>query len=347
MTGEDMFEDGPTPPRVVEALLPMSNYIRGNTTRQMNGYTSSEATLETDAGYLRFEINEARDSHGTSAKISGFGSEEIVVFGLPLLYSDKKILLEVWNDGELNCWCEYDLEARTEVFLRRNELDSYLSRYVQDSDVRDAYFRDIERIYGTESLNYCHYYFESDKVEDRHLLLDRCSNIKSLEGRWSLVKEIAERHLNRNERQSTWRGLCVLWLANELFFKGSEIEPRLRAEYDLLGNTALSWGGHSQKELIRRARRYLPFVTQIFERTTEVDRSREVWKVAYHQVLIGLIFREVAQQGNERLEDLKWLMKKATGGDDADKRIAKLFLAGLPATGLLSRLEKKVLRGTH
>lgn len=344
MASRGPFDEEFTTPRVVEALFPLPNYLRGSATR-MDGCVRTDAAVQTDVGPLRFEIYQARESHGTSARIHGFGSEAIDILGLPILLAGKKVLLEIWNDSELNCWCEYDLDTKTDVFLRRGELEAYLARYIQDTVVKEAYLRDVQRFYGTEALNYCHYYFESDKVEDRRVLLEGCATIEPLERRWSAVKQIAEGHLDRNERQSTWRGLCVLWLANEVFFKGSDIEPKLLAEYCLLGDTALSWGGQSQRRLIRRARRYLPFVTRLFEKTTEADRGREVWAVAYYQMLTGLIFRVFYRQGSEQVENLKWLMKKMKDGEAADQRIAGLFLEGLPSTGLLSRQEKTVLRG--
>lgn len=332
----------PLPSRIVQAFLPLPNYIRAGVITQLEGYFLIKATLETDVGQLRFEIYDTRDSHGTSAKISGFGPSDINVYGLPILYAEKKILLEIWNDSELNCWCERDLVSGTDVFLRKSGLESYLSRYIKDAAAKDAYLREVHPLHSTGALNYCHYYFESDKIQDRRVLLEACAGIEGLGERWSVVKRIAEGHLIQNDRQSTWRGLCVLWLANDLFFKHSEIEPKLLAEYHLLGSTALNWGGLSQLDWIRKARQHLPFVTRLFEGTSEADRSREVWNVA-DEVLIGLIFREGARQGSEKLDNLKWLAKMAESVDDADKRVAMLFVDGLPQTGLLTKQEKKAL----
>jgi len=36
---------------------------------------------------------------------------------------------------------------------------------------------------------------------------------------------------------------------------------------------------------------------------------------------MGLIFREGTQQGPEKLEDLRWLVKQAESSDDVDKRV--------------------------
>ena len=44
------------------------------------------------------------------------------MYGFAILLARESVLLEVWNDCELNCWVEFDLPTGHDIFIRLEEL---------------------------------------------------------------------------------------------------------------------------------------------------------------------------------------------------------------------------------
>lgn len=318
---------GAMPPRFLKSLMNLPNYIR------------HDQDMEVEGSEFHFRIEDYRHSHGTSTSLRGFATEDIEMYGFAILVSDCKVLLEIWNDRELNCWSEFDLSSNSQIFVKRDELGPYISRYVPNDTVIEHYLREIESDYSTLSMQYCHYYFESDRIRD----LRKLESLKGLntEQKFSEVQKEAELHFERNNKEGTWRGVCILNHARTLIFKGSEFEPYLWAEVYLIGNTALNWGGKSQKWYIRRARKYIPFISLLYEKTDEECRKSELWDLIFDQLLTSMMFRNWLRQGKDKIKDLSRISSKGETSGGKDAKIAKVFLEELLRTNLPTRKERK------
>jgi hypothetical protein len=327
---EDRDPWDPMPPRILKSLANLPNYVQDN--REMT----------VDGRKYIFKIDDWRQAHGTTTNLRGYESDDVEMYGFAILLSENKVLLEVWNDSEINCWAEFDLSSGSQIFLRIDEVEPYMSRYVTEKAVIDDYLQEIETEYSTEAMRYCHYYFESDKDED-------LMKLKSLEGR-SLARRLrgvrkeAEQHFERDDRDGTWRGVCILELALDRIFKGSEFESSLWAETDLIGNTALAWGGKRQKWYIRQARKHIPFIASLYEKTDEEFRKSELWAIMLHQLLYSMMFRNWVGQGEDDIENLSWISRRGERNGGKDAEIVAVFLAKLLKTDLPTRRERKYIK---
>jgi hypothetical protein len=311
------YEDFKLDPRNIKSLEENPNYIIQN-----KKFSYKDMVIE-------FLYEDYRESHGTSTNVFGI-KEDVSFFGYGILFKSGKILLEVWNDSELNCWSESHFENTEQIFIRLEELEPYLSYYVPEKQERDIYLKEVQSDFSTEALKYCHYYFKSEQVADEQMIKNALREHKEPKDQWNIVKKIIEDYYKQNNRDATWRAICIMEMSNELFFKGTVIEPIVLSEAHLFGATALSWGGKTQLQWMTIAKRYLPLYRILYEITDEKDRERESWKIITYQLLTNLVFSHASISDNgPDLQDYLQIINIAKRGDDRDRLIVKTALKWL------------------
>ncbi|MEE9341912.1 MAG: hypothetical protein V3V21_09700 [Thermoplasmata archaeon] len=313
-------------PRLLDSLSHLPNYIRDG------------GTLEAGGRELEFHIEDSRGSHDTGTIVSGLGSEDVRMYGFAILLARECVLLEVWNDHELNCWAEYDLSTRQQIFIRRQELGPFLEKYVSDEDVRGRYMEEIDPDFSTDALRHRRYYFASEWKEDRRMLLEMCGGL-SLAKTAEAVNELAWMYFRNNSKDGTWRGVCVLQHAYQLYLKGTELEPEFLARIMLIGNTAVDWDAHPQEWYINESLKFLPFVTSLFERSDEAFRETELWDVMMSELLIPFLSRKWHDEAFEKAQSLFVTMKNAQEAGAMPREVTRLFMKGLLKGKLLTREE--------
>jgi hypothetical protein len=320
------------PPRILTSLIMHPSYVK------------EDIYYDYEGKQISFKIIDDRQAHWTSSKISGIENEENKAEGYAILYNKGKFLLEIWNDGELNCWSEFDLESRKQIYLRKNELFDRLEKYIPELEIRQAYINEIEKDYSEEAFSVSHYYFESDMKKDETILLDSLEGIIDINERWDIVKKLSEERFKNNEREQTWRGLCLLIQAHKLFFRGTSIEPIILAEQFLIGNTALGWGGKSQKSWINLARKFRPITIKLFEMTNEKDREREIWNALIYDLLTSIIFSSGIKQYYPKKGDYEVIIRLTEAGDDKDRLMTKTLFKWLIKNKFITYKERVYLK---
>lgn len=308
------------------SLVELPNYITEHKT-----YTIEECSVS-------FRIDDDRDSHGTTTVISGVSEVPILIHGYAILFTQDAILLEIWNDGELNCWLEFDLVTSERRYIRREELTPYLRRYVDNSHIEN-YLGDIADFFTADALTYCHYYFECDKRHDAQVLHQICQENQDERRRLGIVKGHAEDFFLQNSSETTWRGICFLHHASEICFHTSAYHAQLNAECTLLGHTALSWGGHSQRTLISMVRHYLPLVEFLFKQIPQAAVSHPLFKMLFENLLCHLIFRKISDHLRTAVKNLEQVFAHIQEKDGRDEDIVRAFMRELLCTDLLTKEE--------
>jgi hypothetical protein len=311
------YEDFKMDPRIINSLKEHPNYIIQN---KKFLYMDRE---------IEFSFEDYRESHGTSTKIIGL-DKGINIYGYGILFKSGKILLEVWNDKELNCWSEYDINQKEPIFIKLEELEPYLTYYVPEKHIKDNYLQEIKSDFSTEALSVCHYYFKSDQESDEKMLQNVIGNLADPEEQWKILRKVVNKYYQQNNRDVTWRAICVMKKSNEIYFKGTSIEPLILSEVHLFGNTVLSWGGKTQLQWMAIAKKYLPIYRILYEITNEKDRERESWKIITYQILTNLVFSHLSiTDSGPDFEEYSQIINIAKRGDDKDKLIVKTALIWL------------------
>ena len=300
-------------PRKIKALKNHSNYIVQN-----KKFPYKNRMIE-------FSIEDDRESHGTITKIIGL-DEDISVLGYGILFKSNRILQEQWNDSELNCWLEYNIENKEEIYIRLSELGPYLLSYIPEKEIRDKYLEEIQQFFSTEAFNYVHYYFTSDQNADEEMLKKEIGNLTDPQKQWKTVKKIVQEHIDQNTKDTTWRAICIMIKSNENFFKGTAIESTVLSEIHLC-NEVLGWGGKTQLEWMAIMKKYLPIYRTMYEITDEKDRNREIWHISVNEIFPDIYYRKIAKYRNEQnFEEYSQVINIAKRGDNKDKLIVRTIL---------------------
>ncbi|MCA9394297.1 MAG: hypothetical protein KC900_08845 [Candidatus Omnitrophica bacterium] len=323
------------PPREIKCFEGLPNYVREGTAYELNGK------------HVTFETEDWRESHGTKAQIKGWEDNDVEVYGYPVLIAFPKLLLEVWNDEELNCWTEYDFTTEKLSFIRRKELSGYIGTYGVDKRLLMEYLAEITPVFGTAALKVCHYYFQSDRDIDDAFLESKCDIISDPIKRWNRIRKYSHQFLRGYTNHGIVRCGFILDEAYRKYFKDTSLEPTLAAECDIIWRIVSGWGGKLKYILHDHGRRYQPILETLYRVADSDIRQTPAWKIimgrGYGGLFFNLIFRRIYNQPSPTIrgcfKDLQLHREKFVN----EKPLIDIFFQEVLKSDLLEEEERNLL----